>query len=250
MTNRLALMVAVILGVLSIVGIKTYVDRLQEEYRSTIDPIPVLVAAHDIPEGQLFTDDDVLVENFDRQFLSKALRGSWVKETERPSITGARTRTRVLAGQVLQHVHFHSLGGTQKKVEFSKDQRAITIPANPVTAVAGMLKPGDYIDIIVSMDLVEPSGKKLPVTRTLFKNVIILATDQTTSPFEITGKSYQTITVRLPPEDCNKLAHCLSQGGMLHYALVQEGTSPKAGYAPTTNDDLYKEISPELQRNR
>src|SRR5690606_18973047 len=120
----------------------------------------------------------------------------------------------------LQTHHFHTQGPNSDGPKFPKDQRAVTIPVSRTAGLSGMLKPGDYVDIVVTMDLIDPQGNTLQVTRTLFKNVMILATDTNTSPYDPSSRGYSTLTLRLRPEECNKLLHCINKGAVVHCLLV------------------------------
>ena len=51
------------------------------------------------------------------------------------------------------------------------DSRAITVPISNITAVAGFLNPGDYVDVM----LVETNGEGLSKGEILFQNVLLLA---------------------------------------------------------------------------
>lgn len=247
MTNKLALAVAVLLGVLSIVGIKAYVDQMKTQMMYQTEEIPVLVAAREIGTNQLFQEDDYEVQNFPREILERALRNTWVRESEKSTIIGARTRAKIKAGQVLLGSHFaRSAGGDRLK--FPPNQRAITVPISRTGGVAGMLKPGNYVDIIVTLDLTDKTGEQLSVTRTLLKSVLILACDQNTNPHMLTTGAYSTLTLRLSPQDCNKLVYCLTKGATLHCALRKDETSAEPGFHPVIADVLYKDISKELIR--
>jgi pilus assembly protein CpaB len=56
--------------------------------------------------------------------------------------------------------------------------RALTVPVNSVSGIAGFLKPGNRVDVLATFDL--PGGGA--VTRTVVQDVIILAYGQTIQP--------------------------------------------------------------------
>jgi len=249
-TNKLALIVAVILGVLSVIGINAYVDKVRDSMRSPEDELTYLVAARDVEEGEVFTANDIKTASFRRETIDDALRGSHIKDRERQSILGARTRAKIREGQILQTHHFHRRTQLDSGPKFGKEHRAITIPVSRTIGVGGMLKPGDYIDLVVSLELTDDRGQPFPTTLTLFKSVMILATDTNTDPHAVTRVGYQTLTLRLTPPECNTLLHCLNQGASFHCLLVQEGTSPRPGYDPVTTDQIYREVKADLNRRK
>lgn len=245
MTNKLALVVAVVLGVLSIIGIRLYVDKMRMDYEVRVDPVDCFVAARDVAAGRTFTNDDVVETQFPRA-IDNAFRNSRI--TDKTTIIGARTVQPIAAGQVLQTYHF-ARATRSKGLEFKPEFRAVTIPVNKVSGVGGLLRPTDTVDVILSMKLVDQQSAELAVTRTLFKGVMVLATDLVTDPFDpAAGQGYTTITLRLNPEECNKLVFSLSNGGTVHLAQCASGTTGRPGYDPVIADDFYREIRDELKR--
>lgn len=244
MTNKLALIVAVVLGVLSILGIKAYVEKIQNAAEVDQEKMNVLVAVRDISADRIFTEDDIHEAQFPRQVLEQALRGTWI--TDRTTIVSLRTKSPIKEGQVLLTSHFHTGVRGGGRIKFKQHERAVTVPVSQVGGLAGMLKPQDNIDVVVTMSVSDPAGRKVIVTRTLFKGVQILALDSITNAFATTAGSYSTLTLALSPRDCNKLLFVLSQGGSLACLLTQPGTPPSKGFTPITSDDLYKEVVGEL----
>ncbi len=245
MTNKLALIVAVVLGVLSILGIKAYVEKIRVAAEVDQEKMNVLVASRDIKSDRIFTEDDIEEAQFPRQVLEQALRNTWI--TDRTTIVSLRTQSPIKAGQVLLTSHFHR-GGVRGggRIKFKQHERAITIPVTHVGGLAGMLKPQDNIDIVVSMTVSDPAGRSVKITRTLFKGVQILALDSITNAFVTSAGGYSTLTLALSPRDCNKLLFVMGQGGALTCLLTQPGTPASKGFLPITGDDLYKEIVGEL----
>lgn len=247
MTNKLALVVAVVLGVLSIIGIRLYVEGIEKSQIQQQMLIDVLVASKDIPAQRVFGPDDVDVAQLPASFVDQAFRKSHI--TDRATVIGLRVVKPIAAGQVLQTYHFQDKTGSGGRLQFDKEYRAITIPISRVGGVAGLLKPADLVDIIVNMQVQDrSSGQGLVVTRTLFKNVRILACDTNTDPFvEMSG--YSSLTLRLRPEDCNKLAFALFNGGVLHMTYVQPGTGESPSFNPVTPDDMWGDVREEIGNN-
>jgi Flp pilus assembly protein CpaB len=243
----MALIVAVVLGVLSIVGIRLYVENIEKRVMLEKELIDVFVAAKDLPAGEMMGADDVDIAQFPAQFMDGAFRRSHI--TDKATIMGSRTVEKIAAGQVLQEYHF------EKKIQlnslkFPKEYRAITIPISRVGGVAGLLKPTDMVDVVINTKLKDRnSGAELLVTRTLFKNVLILATDSNTDPYVETS-GYSTVTLRLTPDECNKMAFCMFNGAAIQLLYVQPGTPEDTKLHPFVADDLFLEIERELRERR
>lgn len=64
---------------------------------------------------------------------------------------------------------------TGLSLQITPEKRALTIPIDEMRGVARLIKPGDRVDIIVSLDLREQGGSKKYI-KTLLEDVVILAT--------------------------------------------------------------------------
>lgn len=256
MTNKLALVVAVVLGVLSIVLIRRYVQNLEDKYRFDLIPVPALVAARDIAPGTQLTENDIMTAEFPTRFLDQALKDSRIPIESKGTIVNARTVASIKEGQVFQRYHFPDLtpGGTQRslKGKFGREYRAITIPMDMIRGVAGMLRPGDYVDIHGTITFSDTSGNSITTTRTILKKALILAVDDKLSAEEVRpGSTYSSLTLRLTPKDCNRLLYCISKSGGtgLHCTFVQETSQEEAGWDVIVPDELYEEIRGEVEQS-
>lgn len=247
MTNKLALIVAVVLGVLSILGIKAYVDKIERDFRVSENKISVMVAARDLKVDQIFTEDDIATEEFPRSVLESALRNTWVRD--RQTIVTTRVKAPIKMGQVLLTTHFATDSGTvDERPKFAATQRAVTIPITFTGGLAGMLKPQDDVDLVVSMAITTGGGRQVQATRTLFKGVQVLATDGNTNAFSTGASNYQTLTLSLSPRDCNKLLFVISQGATIQCLLTQPGAPDSKGFNAITGNDIYKDVAADIGR--
>lgn len=242
MTNKLALIVAVVLGVLSIVGIRLYVDKLEKSQMMRDNLIDVLVASRDLPAGKIFGPEDVEIAQFPAQVIDRAFRKSNI--SDKATVIGVKTVEPIGVGQVLQQYHFQRRTGGPK-LSFGKEYRAITIPISRVGGVAGLLKPSDQVDVVINMQVTDETGASLVVTRTLLKNVLILAVDSNTDPFTEVG-SYGTVTLRLRPDECNRVAYCLYNGASFHLVYLQPGTPEGTGYDATLGESMWNDVKQEI----
>lgn len=254
MTNKLALIVAVVLGVMSIVGIRLYVEKIERE--NVIGQgaqMDVLVASRDIDPGQIFTEEDLTRAEYPSAVVANVFRGSLITESQ--AIIGAKTATAIRAGQALQTYHFHQRSRDSLADRLSPEHRAITIPVSRITGVGGHVRPLDYVDLLATIEFEDRTGEKLKVTRTVVKNVLVLACDDIVDPFDARSGAggYATLTLRLTPAECTKIVYCLGGGGgdsTLHCALVKKGTPESPGWNTTVADHLYQEVVREIDRPR
>lgn len=100
------------------------------------------------------------------------------------------------------------------------DKRAVTVAVTEVTGVAGFIKPGDYIDIIVTFDAGTVGDH---VSNVMLQNVLVLAVNrdpeigvnETTGTGKDTPKDAiktTTVTVAVSPDEAAKLALAEEKG--------------------------------------
>lgn len=112
--------------------------------------------------------------------------------------------------------------------------RALTIPVDESNAAAGLIAPGDYIDLLL-VTRPDESGSTASV-RPLLQAVRVVATGQqlqrqTGSAIDgdsqVAGVSYATVTLRLPPEDAERVLVAQHMGD-LSVLLRPSGDSTEA----------------------
>ncbi len=96
------------------------------------------------------------------------------------------------------------------------DKRAMAVKVNQVVALPGFVKPGDRVDIMVTMS---GSGKK-KITKTVLENMLVLAigTQMERGPADGKPKPVKIITFEVSLEEAEMLAMA-SNGGQLRFAL-------------------------------
>jgi pilus assembly protein CpaB len=248
----LALVVAIVLGVLSILGIRFYVEKIKTQYDTQAQLVDLPVAARDLRNGEMVTDKDIQTRKFPRAILDglgkymddpKVIEGSKVVIPE------------IKQGQVFQQYHFRR-AMTRAPLRIGEGKRAVTIPLNVNNGLSGMLKPTDLVDIVATSDFKLVSGgalvgttprSGLRVTRTLLKKVQLLALDDKTDP-ESQFTDYTTGTLQLDPEDANRLLHAMDTGSLIHVIKVEAKEEPPAGSSPMWDNKAYREVEPEVTK--
>lgn len=91
-----------------------------------------------------------------------------------------------------------------------EDMRAVTIPVNEITGVAGFVAPGDFVDVLHTSAI--ERDDKLPVTRVLLQNVQVLGVDQTSSEDKAEPKVVNAITLLVNTENGQRLTLAISTG--------------------------------------
>ena len=132
---------------------------------------------------------------------------------------GGIARSEIIRGeQVLtSRVHTEDMRATLS-YRIDENMRAVSIPVNEVTGVAGYITPGDKVDVLLTMEDEEVNEGAM-TTYTLFQNVRVLAIGEL--PREVEDDESRlvgTVTLLVTPEQAEVLAFSY-QRGSFHLAL-------------------------------
>jgi len=179
MSNKKVLLLALICGLVSALAVNFYLKSVKEAV-SNVKTKKVAVANARIPARTLITPEMISFKNVPVDFV----HGSAVSDPSQ--VVGYTTRAEIDAGeQVLQTklVPRESTGATLAYT-VPLGMRAVSVPVNEQTGVAGLLNPGDRVDVLGTVDIEIPSKDpnvntiKLTKTHLILQNVEVLAVGQ------------------------------------------------------------------------
>lgn len=105
-------------------------------------PVRVVIAARDIPQHQILRAEDLMEEQVDKDLLKG---GEVLVKSE---VIGKASKTALVKGQRLMSADLEISGLTN---DIEKGKRAVAMPVDRLNTVGGLLREGDYIDIIFSV---------------------------------------------------------------------------------------------------
>lgn len=230
--NTRALTLAFVIALIAMTMVYSYIDDQKSVLIKQYGILSsVVVAKVDIQELELIDDSKVEIKTVPENFLSPGHFKS-VKEIENtiatvPIIKGEQvTRPRVTYPGIKT--------GLSRQVAVGK--RAVAIDVNERDGVGRLIKPGDRVDVIASIDISQGQRKDLQKSRTILQDVLILSTGMSmTNSIPIYGvetpkviramnlntySAYNTVTLELDPYDVQKLAYVYAFGnGKLSLSL-------------------------------
>lgn len=109
---------------------------------SATDSRAVLIAAHELPAGATLRRADFTIANVR---VDDAVYSAAVPAEQLDSLVGRRLGEPLHADQMLARAQLADQSG------LAPDQVAITIPARPDSAVDGRLRPGDWVQVLVTV---------------------------------------------------------------------------------------------------
>jgi pilus assembly protein CpaB len=189
--GKTPLIVALVLAMLAGVVSYSAVKKQMADARKGWNPIPVVVAAVDIPEGATVTFDMVSQRSVPDQFVTSSV----VKPESASYVVGQKVLVPVQAGDPLLWSQFETTRAAEKlSTKILIGARAVTIEASKTSSVGGWVRPADHVDIIGTFK--DPQSNQ-PIAITLLQNVMVIAT----------GKITGTTNVNLVPENQRDYTH-------------------------------------------
>jgi pilus assembly protein CpaB len=178
----------------------------------------VLVARKDLPVGTIIDAESLTFQPWPKEMTQSAYYTEGSPDADMSKLLGTVVRFPVTTGQPLTH---GAIVGPKDRgflaAALGPGMRAITVPVNATTGVAGFVFPGDRVDIMLTQEVAGGGeGPALKVTETVVRNVRVLATDQRTDSKGEDGqtlvKTFSNVTFEATPRIAEKIAVAQSVG--------------------------------------
>jgi pilus assembly protein CpaB len=224
-SRLLILAAALVLGLIAAVVAGSYLRSASVRLTKDAEPVQVLVATQDIPKGtpadDLLKDGLLEVQEVPRRYVSDGAVSS------AQGIQGQVLAVGLSKGEQVTKARFQFPGEAGLSYGIPEGFVAVSIAADDVTCVGGMLKPGDNVMVVSTFDP-GPNGKEAE-TRVLLGKAKVLAVNgqtETSAPAAeeggatLTGSTRSraqtapTITLALPPGEVEKLVFAEEQGSV------------------------------------
>lgn len=176
-------------------------------------PIPtgpkVLVAQRALPTGTIITADALGFQAWPEEMVQDAyfIDG----ESDISTLLGTVVRHPVTAGEPVTQGSLVSPGDRGfLAAALAPGMRAITVPVDARTGVAGFVFPGDRVDMVLTQE-VGGDGGALKTSETILRNLRVLATDQSTTQEtnevgDTVVREFRTVTIEVTPKIAEKVA--------------------------------------------
>jgi pilus assembly protein CpaB len=253
MKSRVALLVSLGLGLLSMLIVQAYVSKKESEMEAGSQPRSVYVAADNIPE--MVRLDPGMVQKVE-------IPGRFVQPEAIVSldqIYGSVARVPIFKGAQLTHNMLLTRLETGLAMRVDPQRRAMAIAVSDVTGVAGLIQPGNRVDIYGTFKL-EKGEYETVQSLLLLNNIKVLAVERrigTIAPEDVmtqaeheqkerAGESDKrkdeypkNITVSVTPQEAIRLITAQESGSLTVVLRAQfEEISPEKGGAPTVEEPV------------
>ena len=267
--QKLILISGVVLGVVAILMTKMYLDQQRQEVQAqaqkSLDNMQasqavVLVAKQDIPSGSVMESNMVDSSIVPNQYIQPQAA------TSIDRVLGMITLAPISKGEQislskLSKARKESARGGGLAGNTPVGKRAISISVDSIASVSGMVKPGDYVDVIATLQ-VPTQGADGQITGQvavvpLFQNVLVLAVGQNTGFVSTTESRYADkdassegglITLALGPQEINLMTFVQEQGSKMRLTLRSPADANVEPVVPASWETLFQYIMPQ-QKN-
>jgi len=221
--------------------IETEKNKIRKMYKTG----RVVVAKKNLLRGDILSYENMAIRDMPVSFLHSNV----IKESESMPIIGRRILQPLKSGEPLlsNFLVEKDRGSFSSLIE--NGNRALTFPVDINSSMSGLLRPGDRIDLMLTLNL-NSKNETIP----LLRNVPILATG---SIVDNKGKirlngDFQTITVSVKPIDAAKITHARETGSVT--VLLRSSNNSKTGIdyelkQPVTINTLTGRIKKKYNRH-
>ena len=195
------------------------------------DLVRVLVAKDTMEAGRFVRADDLrwapwpkdgVADGYITEKTAPAPEGG---KPAKARFDGAVVRSRITAGEPVTALKLVQPGerGFLSAV-LDPGKRAVSVPVDATTGIAGFIFPGDWVDVIFTGHLqIDRKGgegsegsktKRIDFSETLLSDVRVIAIDQKVETGDGKAKVAKTATLEVTPKQAEKIALALKMGGL------------------------------------
>jgi pilus assembly protein CpaB len=178
--DRRALLIALAVSLLGVVLLMLYLKRFERE-ASGGDKVKLLIAIKPMERGKPIQEEQLSTHEVPQAYLEPRA----VRETEKAKIIGLRLGTTLQAGQTLMWTDLVTANEERRDLStlILPGHRGVSIKTRREDSSAGMVKPGDYVDVIVTMSEGNPNNPTdTKSALVILQKVLVLASGYDTSP--------------------------------------------------------------------
>ncbi|MFZ5646642.1 MAG: Flp pilus assembly protein CpaB [Bacillota bacterium] len=202
---NIILVVAVLFGLVAAWGTYQYLKHIEKTYKSSGDFVKVAVAKVKIPARQVINDQMVEFTEMPSNYVNPAVLGN------PGDVLGKIAKSDIYPGEqiIKNKIAGANDPGEGLAMMVEPGRRAMTVAVNDVTGVAGMLRPGDMVDVLGTVVV----GKDT-LTSLIVQNIKILAVNRVTNNSSSDNKQPQTgtLTLSLTPTEAQQVTLASEKG--------------------------------------
>lgn len=262
--NKPAFRIAVLCGLIAALLVFLFLEGERRRLLDWASPVTVVVAVSDIREMTRVDETMLRIDRVPRKFLQPGALSSI------DAVVGQVAMVPIMAGEQVAGTKVATLGDAALALKVPRGLRGLTVAVSDVTGVAGLLRPGNSVDVVGTFDKGDDKASE-SVTMTLLQNVLVLAVDQRLSGQQRAASARDTdrqtpprgvpnvgsssaggarnVTLAVSPADAQRLVLAQEIGTLTLTLRSAFEAAEAAGIEKLTHDDLLG-IKKPLPRRR
>ncbi|MGE4157891.1 MAG: Flp pilus assembly protein CpaB [Planctomycetota bacterium] len=205
MKGSLVLVIAIVVGAIAAVLVRGQIQNAREDIKSDWEPVPVCVAADDLPEGaRIDAERDIKMMNVPKSVASIP---DYVEWSKRNSLQDQTVGTRIGSGKIIDRRFLGRKDGESsgaQGLEPSRSRRLVAVKVNEVTGTAGHLRPHDKVDVLLT--------DQDTVTTVILQNMTVMHTGRPQRGPDSRSGNYSTVTLEATLAESMLLTNASSSG--------------------------------------
>lgn len=264
MRKKIPLIIGIVLALLAIALIKNYTDQQRQAIikeankrleKIRAEQVPVLLAKKDMPKGTSIDQDSFEVAIASIQQVQPQAVSSLDRIAGMVTAIPISRGEQITLNKLILAKEVSTAGGSLAMVT-PIGKRAIAISVDNISALGGMIRPGNYVDVVamISVPVTTPEGKQVSQSAvvSIFQNVLVLAVGQETGAVSLAEGRYKKeekkeisplITLALTPQEANLLAFVQEQG-KIRLSLRSPSDTKIEPLQPDNWDSLFQYLMP------
>jgi pilus assembly protein CpaB len=232
--SLLLLALALGCGLIASIGISQVMDR-NGHSQAKIETVPIYVAVHNINLGDPIEAKMLSLQEWPKDKVPKGAI-STLEELQ-----GRRPRAAIIEGEPILEGKLLDKGQMADPIrQITKGMRLYTIKVDAEKSAAGLLGPGDRVDVQLFVRKDQRTGVETAKSKVILQNVRVFAVDQLVQRAAEGGEERsvaKTISLLLKPEQASKLS-LAAQIGEISLIPRNPDDEEAAATPETTVDDL------------
>lgn len=257
MKNKIPLIIAVVCGLVAVLLVNNYLKGREEELAQQMqtqrrraaqeDLVRVLTAKTDLVQGKAIEERDLKEEAIPKEYLQPRAATSMERVVGKITLAPISKGEQILLSKLALPGEAGSLA-----TKTPPGKRAITVPVDNIAGLGGLLKPGDYVDVLgkIPTPVTGPDGKQQMqlTSMPLFQNVLVLAVGSDVGGGSTQAKERQgasTVTLALIPQEAGLIAFVQEQG-KIQLVLRSPMDTQVQQIQPATWESLFAYLFPDM----
>lgn len=233
----LFIVLAVVAGLVATVGIHQYVSLKTRVVQRPM--APVVVAAQEISPGTALSSNLVKTVSWPQELVPQGAPPNFEAIKDRVVIVSVNKGEPILMNKLAPEGTVAGLSGL-----LSEGKRAISVRVDDVSGNAGFIKPGDHVDVLMSIAV--PNDNDQHYSKTILQNIVVLSSGQIWEQQQQDQKPVivKTVTLEVSP-DQGEILDLASNQGKIRLVLRSRNNLEVAQTRGVVTSQLVNVLTPK-----